>query len=104
MPRLPWAGLVRLAFHEEDQDQGHGGLLSLSELGVLPSMIRNHHQLFNEDRDSEIINKNLSCLLESMSERLLLNNLVISKKKSAVTPFTYNVGGSIFDKNIPAVD
>ena len=78
MLRLPRAGLVRLAFHEEDEDQGHGGLLS--KLGVLPSMIRNHHQLFNEDRDSEIINKNLSCLLESMSERLLLNNLVISKK------------------------
>ena len=78
MLRLPRAGLVRLAFHEEDQDQGHGGLLS--ELGVLSSMIRNHHQLFNEDRDSEIINKNLSCLLQSMSERLVLNNLVISKK------------------------
>lgn len=76
--RLPRAGLVRLAFHEEDQDQGHGGLLS--ELGVLPSMTRNHHQLFNEDRDSEIINKNLSCLLQSMSKRLVLNNLVISKK------------------------
>ena len=91
--RLPRAGLVRLAFHEEDEDQGHGGLLS--ELGVLSSMIRNHHQLFNEDRDSEIINKNLSCLLQSMSKRLVLNNLVISKKKSAVTPFTYNVGGSI---------
>ena len=75
MLRLPWAGLVRLAFHEEDQDQGHGGLLS--ELGVLSSMIRNHHQLFNEDRDSEIINKNLSCLLQSMSKRLVLNNLVI---------------------------
>ena len=76
--RLPRAGLVRLAFHEEDQDQGHGGLLS--KLGVLSSMIRNHHQLFNEDRDSEIINKNLSCLLQSMSKRLVLNNLVISKK------------------------
>ena len=75
--RLPRAGLVRLAFHEEDQDQGHGGLLS--KLGVLSSMIRNHHQLFNEDRDSEIINKNLSCL-QSMSKRLVLNNLVISKK------------------------
>ena len=101
MLRLPRADLVRLAFHEEDQDQGHGGLLS--ELGVLSSMIRNHHQLFNEDRDSEIINKNLSCLLQSMSERLVLNNLVISKK-SAVTPFTYNVGGSIVDKKSPAVD
>ena len=78
MLRLPRADLVRLAFHEEDQDQGHGGLLS--ELGVLSSMIRNHHQLFNEDRDSEIINKNLSCLLQSMSKRLVLNNLVISKK------------------------
>ena len=78
MLRLPRADLVRLAFNEEDQDQGHGGLLS--ELGVLSSMIRNHHQLFNEDRDSEIINKNLSCLLQSMSERLVLNNLVISKK------------------------
>ena len=78
MLRLPRVGLVRLAFHEEDEDQGHGGLLS--ELGVLSSMIRNHHQLFNEDRDSEIINKNLSCLLQSMSERLVLNNLVISKK------------------------
>ena len=78
MLRLPRVGLVRLAFHEEDEDQGHGGLLS--ELGVLPSMIRNHHQLFNEDRDSEIINKNLSCLLQSMSKRLVLNNLVISKK------------------------
>ena len=78
MHRLPWAGLDRFAFHEEDQDQGHGGLLS--KLGVLPSMIRNPHQLFNEDRDSEIINKNLSCLLQSMSERLVLNNLVISKK------------------------
>ena len=83
MLRLPRVGLVRLAFHEEDQDQGHGGLLS--ELGVLSSMIRNHHQLFNEDRDSEIINKNLSCLLQSMSERLVLNNLVISKK---------NIGGN----------
>ena len=72
------AGLVRLAGHEGDQDQGHGGLLS--ELGVLSSMIRNHHQLFNEDRDSEIINKNLSCLLQSMSKRLVLNNLVVSKK------------------------
>ena len=78
MLRLPRVGLVRLAFHEEDEDQGHGGLLS--ELGVLSSIIRNHHQLFNEDRDSEIINKNLSCLLQSMSERLVLNNLVISKK------------------------
>ena len=78
MLRLPRVGLVRLAFHEEDEDQGHGGLLS--ELGVLSSMIRNHHQLFNEDRDSEIINKNLSCLLQSMSKRLVLNNLVISKK------------------------
>ena len=76
--RLPRVGLVRLAFHEEDEDQGHGGLLS--KLGVLSSMIRNHHQLFNEDRDSEIINKNLSCLLQSMSKRLVLNNLVISKK------------------------
>ena len=80
MLRLPRAGLVRLAFHEEDQDQGHGGLLS--KLGVLSSssMTRNHHQLFNEDRDSEIINKNLSCLLQSMSKRLGLNNLVISKQ------------------------
>ena len=78
MLRLPRVDLVCLAFHEEDQDQGHGGLLS--ELGVLSSMIRNHHQLFNEDRDSEIINKNLSCLLQSMSKRLVLNNLVISKK------------------------
>ena len=78
MLRLPRVGLVRLAFHEEDEDQGHGGLLS--ELGVLPSMIRNHHQLFNEDRDSEIINKNLSCLLQSMSKRLVLNNLMISQK------------------------
>ena len=80
MLRLPRVGLVRLAFHEEDEDQGHGGLLS--KLGVLSSssMTRNHHQLFNEDRDSEIINKNLSCLLQSMSERLVLNNLVISKK------------------------
>ena len=76
--RLPRAGLVRLAFHEEDQDQGHGGLLS--KLGVLPSTTRNPHQLFNEDRDSEIINKNLSCLLRSMSKRLGLNNLVISKQ------------------------
>ena len=78
MLRLPRVGLVRLAFYEEDEDQGHGGLLS--ELGVLSSIIRNHHQLFNEDRDSEIINKNLSCLLQSMSKRLVLNNLVISKK------------------------
>ena len=78
MLRLPRVDLVCLAFHEEDQDQGHGGLLS--ELGVLPSMIRNPHQLFNEDRDSEIINKNLSCLLQSMSKRLGLNNLVISKQ------------------------
>ena len=78
MLRLPRVGLVRLAFHEEDEDQGHGGLLS--ELGVLSSIIRNHHQLFNEDRDSEIINKNLSCLLQSMSERLVLNNSVISEK------------------------
>ena len=86
MLRLPRVGLVRLAFHEEDEDQGHGGLLSLSELGVLSSMIRNHHQLFNEDRDSEIINKNLSCLLQSMSKRLVLNNLVISKKKIGGNP------------------
>ena len=78
MLRLPRVGLVRLAFHEEDEDQGHGGLLS--ELGVLSSMIRNPHQLFNEDRDSEIINKNLSCLLQSMSKRLGLNNLMISKQ------------------------
>ena len=88
--RLPRAGLVRLAFHEEDQDQGHGGLLS--ELGVLSSMIRNHHQLFNEDRDSEIINKNLSCLLQSISKRLVLNNLVISKKIRGSPIYTYNVG------------
>ena len=84
MLRLPRADLVRLAFHEEDEDQGHGGLLS--ELGVLSSMIRNHHQLFNEDRNSEINNKNLSCLLQSMSKSVSMDtDSVLTRPETGVS-------------------